>query len=285
MHTELSLLYPEWQGCGENACVYHGALRLAEILFSDEVFTRIEVPEREGLQKADGVLGLGSIVPRFSRALGNLRAASPARIFMIGGTCGVEVAPVGYLNERYGGDLAVVWFDAHGDLNTPDSSPSGHFHGMALRTLLGEGPRGFTERLSRFLIPEQIFLAGTRELDPPEESFIEDRKIGITRPGDFGEPNLLADQIRERGFSHLYLHLDLDVLNPDSFPDSLMPTAGGPTLKELEVMLRGLANSFDVVGFSIVEYCEREGSSIESLKNLVSKSGITIASTRALRTW
>jgi arginase len=50
-------------------------------------------------------------------------------VVTVGGTCGVEAAPVAYLNERYAGDLAIVWFDAHGDLNAPDTSPSGHFHG------------------------------------------------------------------------------------------------------------------------------------------------------------
>ena len=58
---------------------------------------------------------------------------------MIGGTCGAEIAPVAYLNNHYESDLAILWFDAHGDLNTPKTSLSGHFHGMVLRTLLGEG--------------------------------------------------------------------------------------------------------------------------------------------------
>ena len=68
--------------------------------------------------------------------LADLRASAPDIVVTVGGTCGVEAAPVAYLNERYDGNLAVVWFDGHGDLNSPATSPSGHFHGMVLRTLL-----------------------------------------------------------------------------------------------------------------------------------------------------
>ena len=132
---------------------------------------------------------------------------------MIGGTCGVEVAPVSYLNENYQGDLAVVWLDAHGDLNTPSTSPSGHFHGMALRTLLGEGPKGYIEGLSRFLNTDQVFLAGSRNLNPAEMTYISKVGISITTPREFGDPSELVQKIKYRGFKHLYLHLDLDVLN------------------------------------------------------------------------
>src|SRR5215472_11826338 len=129
---ELSLLYPEWQSYGENAAVHYGALKLSEALFGGRNFFKVEVPDHESLEKTDGVLGLASIAPRFAATLKEIQQRQPNRIFMIGGTCGVEVAPVSYLNMKYQGDLAVIWFDAHGDLNTPDSSPSGHFHGMAL---------------------------------------------------------------------------------------------------------------------------------------------------------
>src|SRR6476659_3005821 len=120
-----------------------------------------------------GVLGLSTIAPRFQNTIRDLRERNPCRILIVGGTCGAEVAPIGYLNEKYDGDLAVIWLDAHEDLNTPASSPSGHFHGMALRTLLGEGPDEYVSFLSRPLTPAQVFLAGSRDLDLPERVFIE----------------------------------------------------------------------------------------------------------------
>src|SRR5262245_24952059 len=109
------LLYPEWQGYGVDASVYHGALSVARAVFPDTVFTRVESPIDEALTIEEGVLGLSSIASRFRATLLELRASAPDRVVTIGGTCGVEAAPVAYLNERYAGDLAVVWFDAHGD--------------------------------------------------------------------------------------------------------------------------------------------------------------------------
>jgi len=279
MKSELSLLYPEWQSYGENARVHAGALEIVQSLFKLTDFLQVPVPSEERLQRTDGVLGLNSIAPRFRETIRKLQTTAPAKIFMIGGTCGVEVAPVGYLNDRYQGNLAVIWFDAHGDLNTPISSPSGHFHGMALRTLLGDGPVEYTGELQRFLKPQQVFLAGTRDLDPPEDAYCSEMAISITPSAEFVTPEILVRRIRERGFTNVYLHLDLDVVNPESFPNSLMPTRGGPSIAEVQTMLKALSGNLDVVGFSIVEYCER-GGKINDLKTLVRESGITIGSTR-----
>lgn len=279
MKSELSLLYPEWQSYGENALVHAGSLEIVRSLFKETDFLQIPVPQEERLHRTNGVLGLSSIAPRFRETIRKLQTEAPAKIFMIGGTCGVEVAPVGYLNDRYRGDLGVVWFDAHGDLNTPESSPSGHFHGMALRTLLGDGPVEYTGELQRFLRPQQVFLAGTRDLDPPEVAYCSEVAISISPSEEFVTPEILVRIIRERGFKHVYLHLDLDVLNPESFPNSLMPTRGGPSIAEVHTMLKALSDNFEVVGFSIVEYCER-GGRIKDLKTLVRESGIRIGSTR-----
>ena len=282
MNSELSLLYPEWQGYGEHQLVYEGALKIAENLFDINDFISVPVELEKNLKLKNGVLGLSPIAEGFQEVLQILRTLAPRRIFMIAGTCGAEVAPVGYLNEFYQGEIAVVWFDAHGDLNTPASSPSGHFHGMALRTLLGEGPAELIGELKNILKPEQVFLAATRDLDPPEAEFCAAKQISISPPEDFGEPQKLVDEIRKRGFKRLYLHLDLDAINPESYPNSLMQTAGGPSIEESQTMMKALSENFEIVGFSIVEYCER-GAKIEVLRDFVSGSGIKIGVTRDLQ--
>jgi arginase len=273
---ELRLLYPEWQSSGENAAVYHGALKVAEVVFSNKDFLHIQVPAEEILEKTSGVLGLKSIAPRFQRTIEDLRKRQPDKIFTVGGTCGVEVAPVGYLNEKYNGDLAVIWFDAHGDLNNPASSPSGHFHGMPLGTLLGDGPVEYTSQLKLTLLPKQIFLVGSRELDPPEQAFIKQAHISVTLTSEFSTPHILIESIRSVGLKNIYVHLDLDVIDPGSFPNSLMHTPGGPSMSEVQNLIRILSQSFNTVGFSIVEYCEHQNDdSLETLKDLIDGSGIT----------
>lgn len=264
----LHLLYPEWQGSGRSSAVQRGALAIARELFPATDFLTIESPDEERLDRVDGVVGLASIAPRFQHAIARLREAMPDRIVTIGGTCGVEAAPVAYLNERYDGDLAVVWFDAHGDLNTPASSPSGHFHGMILRTLLGEGPDAYVRELRRPLRASQVFLAATRDLDPPEAAYVAAAGLSVTGPAAFGDPEALASEIRRRGFRHVYLHLDLDALDPDDFPDTLIPTPGGPPLADVRRMLETLSTSFDVAGASMVEYVRGAGASLGILDDL-----------------
>jgi arginase len=263
------LLYPEWQGYGVDASVYHGALAVADALFPGAAFTRIESPLDEALTAEGGVVGLSSIASRFRATLAGLRASAPDRVVTVGGTCGVEAAPVAYLNERYLGDLAVVWFDAHGDLNSPATSPSGHFHGMVLRTLLGDGPQEYVRELRRPLSPAQIFLAGTRDLDPDEATYIREAGISVTPPEAFADPLSVADAVRARGFSHVYLHLDMDCFRPDEFPDTLMRTAGGPSLGSVSAVMRELRAAFDVAGFSLVEYVDRGVGSLAKLRALL----------------
>ncbi len=271
----LFLLYPEWQGSGTSPAVQHGALTIAGVLFPETHFLVVDSPDEETLERADGVVGLQSIAPRFRETVGRIRAAAPDAIVTVGGTCGVEAAPIAYLNERYDGNLAVVWLDAHGDLNTPESSPSGHFHGMVLRTLLGDGPAEYVVELRRPLRPAQVFLAATRDLDPPERDFVEQAGISVTPPDAFADAERLVDEIRSRGFTCAYVHLDLDALNPLDFPDTLIPTAGGPELDLVRTMIGTLSRSLTLVGASVVEYIHGSARSLRVVHELLASNGLT----------
>lgn len=257
MTGRVTLLMPEWQGYGLSAEVACGARELAQAWWPDEPGLVIEAPDTEVLGIEDGVLGLESIAARFAGALRSLRAAQPGRLVTIGGTCGAELAPVAYLNERHAGDLAVLWLDAHADLNTPASSPSGHFHGMALRTLLGDGPDALTRHLPLPLEPRQVFLVGARDLDPPETDYAA--TSGVTRVGDgvFSHPRLLVDRVLAAGFGHVYLHFDVDVVNPRDFGGALLPTTGGPQLAAAADLIAHVHRHTSVAGFSVLEYCDR----------------------------
>jgi arginase len=186
----------------------------------------------------------------------------------VGGTCGVEAAPVAYLNERYRGNLAVVWFDGHGDLNSPGTSPSGHFHGMVLRTLLGDGPHEYVSKLRRPLTPQQLFLAGTRDLDPDEGAYIRAAGISVTPPESFTNPGAVAAAVARSGATNVYVHVDLDCFSPDEIPDTLMRTPGGPPLASVAATIIELTAAFDVVGFSLVEYVDRGGETLGRLSDL-----------------
>jgi len=271
----LFLLYPEWQGSGTSPAVQQGALTIARELFPQTHFLIVDSPDEETLERVAGVVGLPSIAPRFRETLSRIRTAAPDAIVTVGGTCGVEAAPIAYLNERYDGNLAVVWLDAHGDLNTPQSSPSGHFHGMVLRTLLGEGPDEYVGELRRPLRPVQLFLAGTRDLDPPEREFVEHARISVREPEAFPNAEALSEEIKSRGFDHAYIHLDLDALNPADFPDTLIPTGGGPAVDLVRTMIGRLSRELTVVGASVVEYIHGSARSLRVVDQLLASSGLT----------
>lgn len=198
-----------------------------------------------------------------------------------GGDCGVELEPVAAARRKYGDRLVVVWFDAHGDLNTPADSPSGAFHGMVLRALTGEGPAGLVpEEPAR---PWQIVLAGVRDLDPAEAAFVE--ASGVCHL-DMPDSATLVDAIlsagfdrgrggfpKERGFEEkvVYLHIDLDVLDPEVFASVGTPAPGGIRTDGLLGLVSAVAERFEVVGLGIVEYEPGRPEDQELLAPLVEK--------------
>ncbi|MEU8245237.1 arginase family protein [Nonomuraea sp. NPDC048916] len=181
-----------------------------------------------------------------------------------GGDCGVELEPIAAALRRHRDRLVVVWFDAHGDLNTPSTSPSGAFHGMVLRALTGEGPDGLVP--DQPLRPHQIVLAGVRALDPAEAAFIESSGIRHIRAAN---PAALTDAIADTppgsrqsagqdhvgsGRKAVYVHIDLDVLDPRVFTSVGSPAPDGFAPDELLAMVAAVAKQFEVAGLGITEY-------------------------------
>ena len=151
----------------------------------------------------------------------------PARPVVLGGCCCAHVGAVEGLAARHG-HVAVLWLDAHGDLNTPETSPSGNEWGMPLRTLLDRGT----------IAPADVVLWGARNLDPPEEEFIAAAGIG-------GDPGALLERS-----GPVYVALDCDVLDPDELA-VFMPEPGGPSLDELEKLLAQVRKSGNLVGVGL----------------------------------
>lgn len=122
--------------------------------------------------------------------------------------------------QRRGEDPAVVWFDAHGDMNTPQTSPSGYLGGMPLAMALGHGDRTVAHHLGlRRVLPEQVLLVDARDLDPGERELVAAtplRHVPISEVSTWLVPE-----------GPVYLHLDLDVLDPEELPGLLYPTPGG----------------------------------------------------------
>jgi arginase family enzyme len=156
-----------------------------------------------------------------------LADALPERPVVLGGCCCAHVGAVQGLARR-GDRLAVVWLDAHGDLNTPESSPSGNLWGMPLRMLLDDG----------VVDADDVALVGARNLDPPEVEFME--QAGI----DDSVERALA------GVDAVYVALDLDILDPAD-AGMFMPEPGGPRVEEVEALLRKTVSRARLAGIGV----------------------------------
>jgi arginase len=167
-----------------------------------------------------------SVVDEDSLAMQTLAVASdlPARPLILGGCCCSHIGAIEGLAARHE-NLGVLWLDAHGDLNTPQTSPSGNEWGMPLRMLLDGGA----------IDPKNVALIGARNLDPPEVEFIASAGIHDN-----------SDAMLTRVDS-IYVAFDADVAEPSELT-VFMPEANGPGLAELEAILAAARDRATVVG-------------------------------------
>src|SRR5206468_5289448 len=129
----------------------------------------------------------------------------PERPLVLGGDCCSHIGAVEGLAARQG-RMSLIWFDAHGDLNTPETSPSGNQWGMPLRMLIDSGA----------VAAADVALVGARNLDPPEVEF-------IAASGIHDDPQAVLDRV-----DCVYVALDCDVFEPSQL-SAFMPEPGGPT--------------------------------------------------------
>jgi arginase len=156
-----------------------------------------------------------------------LASELPERPLVMGGCCCSHVGAVEGLAARHD-RLALIWIDAHGDLNTPASSPSGNEWGMPLRMIVDAGA----------VQPADVALLGARNLDPPECEFIDESGLHTGK-----------DAV-ERALSEVdcvYVAIDFDGLDADEV-GAFMPEPGGIRMDEAEQLLRGVASNGTVVG-------------------------------------
>ena len=244
------VVIPQWQGSGSSR-----ALRLgdgAEAIRGDlpASSTRVvEVPMEAGDELGSGLARLGSLqlVRERTRAV---LADVPDWALAVGGDCGISLAPIEHALETTGGDLAVVWFDAHPDLNTLATSPSGAFSGMVLRTLLGDGVDGLVPAAP--LAPDRLVLAGVRSVDDGEDAFITETGVACVRVDDLADGLVAA--VEATGAASVYLHIDLDVLDPAEFEGVGEPVPFGVGAAGLVASIRAVKARFPIAGASIAGF-------------------------------
>jgi arginase len=215
---------------------------------------RVPVPAAAGESLGTGVNRFSSLAAVREAAEAEL-ALLEAPVVTVGGDCGAELASVQHaLSAHPGGTVAVVWFDAHGDLNDVASSPSGAFHGMVLRALLGDGPDGLASTGAARLSPDRLVLAGVRALDDGESAFVERTGIRSLSAGEVEDPEAVVNAVAATGATAVYVHIDLDVLDPSAIDGIGYPEPFGVAPERLTEAIRALRRRFELAGAGLMEF-------------------------------
>jgi arginase len=198
------------------------------------------VPLEAGDAQGSGIARLSSLQlvrERMSQAL--VEAASPT--IVIGGDCAVSAAAIEHVADD---DLAVVWFDAHPDLNTPTTSPSGAFAGMVLASLVESGAVDAT----------RVVVAGARQWDGAEEDFAAEKGVTSVTVAQLADATAFAEAVAATGASRVYVHIDLDVLDPAEFLGLLEPIPFGVGTAQLVAAVKALVARLPLAGATIAAF-------------------------------
>lgn len=178
---------------------------------------------------------------------------------VLGGDHSIAVGTLAGLRDAAGQRGGIVWIDAHGDLNTPASSPSGNVHGMPLAAVLGLGGPAFAHPGLTLPAadPARVVLLGVRSLDPAERELIHAtgiRVITMTEIDRIGIEHAVTEAIdRASGPGFVHVSLDLDALDPEVAPGVGTPVQGGLTYREAHLACEDLAESGIVGSLELVE--------------------------------
>jgi arginase len=177
---------------------------------------------------------------------------------VLGGDHSIALGTLGGLASRHGPG-AVLWFDAHGDLNTPETSPSGNVHGMPLAAALGRGGPPFASASWTLpaLQPERVAVIGARSLDPGERALVAELGLAVHTMSEIDRRGIEAvvGEALERaaGAPFIHISLDMDGLDPDVAPGVGTAVRGGLTYREAHLAMELVAESGLLCCLEIVE--------------------------------
>ncbi|QLD12634.1 arginase family protein [Microbacterium oleivorans] len=266
------IVVPQWQGSpsARSMTLIDGAEAIAGDL-PRSATERVDVPVEAGEALDTGIRRFSSIqrtrdliATALDRTDGD---ASPSaeHAVVIGGDCGVAVPAVAHAATRTSG-MAVVWFDAHADLHTPLSSPSGAFAGMALHALFGHGPLTADGAVP----PARIVLAGAREFDDAESEVVRAEGLRVLSADELAAPGALADAVAATGATSVYVHVDLDVLDPAVITGVAAPVPFGLDVPTVTAAIAGLRERLPLAGASLSGFAPAHpGAAVEDMGSVL----------------
>ncbi len=283
-HTNtIRLIYPQWQGGivshwmpdlpPEDASRgYYLGAQLLKMLAPESSQKVVEVPvslEIGERKVEEGVSDRSAILKQSRAALEKLREHNPDKIVTLGGECSVSVVPFTYLAGKYPNDTAIIWIDAHPDINLPNDEYPG-FHAMALAACMGMGDAELTGMLPGKVDASNVLIVGLRawEKDGGTRERQKEMNIKSLSPSETAaNSDAVLNWLKERGVSRVLIHFDLDVLDPAEIIAGVGVEPGGMKIKEVVRVINDIASRYDLVGLTIAEPMPRLAIKIRNMLN------------------
>lgn len=249
---------------GPSAIRYAGIVEKLEALghqVTDEGDIRI-VETQNAINEDEKLLNLQEVIEVSTLLAEKVYSVTQQQQFplIFGGDHSIAIGTLAGLAERYK-NLGVIWFDAHADLNTPDTTPSGNIHGMPLAVSIGLGHEALINIRNGVpkIKPANIIIIGARSVDPGERLLIKEQgikvytmheidKLGMTRVMEDALAYLSANQV-----DGVHLSLDLDGIDPLYTPGVGTPVHGGITYRESHLAMEMLQEANVVTSAEFVE--------------------------------
>ena len=192
------------------------------------------------------------------------RTVAEGRVpLMIGGDHSIAVGTLAGVAQglrEQGRQLGLIWLDAHGDMNTLDTTPSGNIHGMGLACAIGIGPPALAGLISEppIVLPEHVALVAVRDLDPGEKDNLRDSGVHVFTMRNIDERGMRniieqAIAVASGGTAGFHVSLDMDVLDPTEAPGVGTPCPGGISYREAHLAMEMIADSRSMLSFEVVE--------------------------------
>ncbi len=247
---------------GPSAIRYAGLdQRLASLGCEIKDCGNVEIPVRDTLPEEGGL----AFMPAVLEACESVYRAGACAIeagdvpLFLGGDHSIALGTVTAAANASGERTGVLWIDAHGDFNTPETSPSGNLHGMPLAALTGRGAPEMVDLIEsgRKVADEDVVLVGIRDLDPEEKVTLRESGVHVYTMREVDRRGIgeVAEEAIGR-LSHLdrvHVSLDMDSLDPREAPGVGTPVAGGLSYREAHLLMETIADRVAVGSLDVVE--------------------------------
>lgn len=263
----IRLIYPQWQGgivthwmpdlpAEDASRGYYLGARLLNMLAPESSQKTVEVPVslEIGERKVEqGVSDRAIIATQTKAALEKLREHHPDKIVTLGGECSTSVVPFTYLAGKYPDDVAVIWMDAHPDINLPHDEYKG-YHAMALTACLGMGDEEIIKMLPAKYDASKALIVGLRSWDDGMQQRQKELGIKSVAPDEVaGNSSAILEWLAKTGASKVVIHFDLDVIDPADMIAGVGVEPNGMKTEEVVRVINDIGARYDVVSLTVAE--------------------------------